>query len=91
MSQAACLSAGPGRQGHGLTLAFFLPLLAVFTADSGIFGVPLTVLLDNDRKKDPEVKVPLVLQKVSPVLKGGESEVELTGCFLLRTVEPLQR
>ncbi|KAH0504216.1 Rho GTPase-activating protein 28 [Microtus ochrogaster] len=31
--------------------------------DSGIFGVPLTFLLDNDRKKDPEVKVPLVLQK----------------------------
>ncbi|VTJ78005.1 Hypothetical predicted protein [Marmota monax] len=31
--------------------------------DNGIFGVPLTVLLDNDRKKDPEVKVPLVLQK----------------------------
>ncbi|XP_030192298.1 rho GTPase-activating protein 28 isoform X3 [Lynx canadensis] len=31
--------------------------------DTGIFGVPLTVLLDNDRKKDPGVKVPLVLQK----------------------------
>lgn len=33
--------------------------------DNGIFGVSLTVLLDNDRKKDPAVKVPLVLQKVS--------------------------
>uniref|UniRef100_A0A2K5KRX1 Rho GTPase activating protein 28 n=1 Tax=Cercocebus atys TaxID=9531 RepID=A0A2K5KRX1_CERAT len=31
--------------------------------DNGIFGVPLTVLLDSDRKKDPAVKVPLVLQK----------------------------
>uniref|UniRef100_A0A2I3G451 Rho GTPase activating protein 28 n=1 Tax=Nomascus leucogenys TaxID=61853 RepID=A0A2I3G451_NOMLE len=31
--------------------------------DNGIFGVPLTVLLDSDRKKDPGVKVPLVLQK----------------------------
>ncbi|KAI2586081.1 Rho GTPase activating protein 28, partial [Homo sapiens] len=31
--------------------------------DNGIFGVPLTVLLDGDRKKDPGVKVPLVLQK----------------------------
>ncbi|XP_070485563.1 rho GTPase-activating protein 28 isoform X4 [Equus przewalskii] len=31
--------------------------------DNGIFGVPLTILLDNDRKKDPGVKVPLVLQK----------------------------
>uniref|UniRef100_A0A8C9AUV1 Rho GTPase activating protein 28 n=1 Tax=Prolemur simus TaxID=1328070 RepID=A0A8C9AUV1_PROSS len=31
--------------------------------DSGIFGVPLTVLLENDRRKDPGVKVPLVLQK----------------------------
>uniref|UniRef100_A0A2K6UGW6 Rho GTPase activating protein 28 n=1 Tax=Saimiri boliviensis boliviensis TaxID=39432 RepID=A0A2K6UGW6_SAIBB len=31
--------------------------------DNGIFGVPLAVLLDSDRKKDPGVKVPLVLQK----------------------------
>ncbi|KAB0405421.1 hypothetical protein E2I00_018927 [Balaenoptera physalus] len=31
--------------------------------DSGIFGVPLTVLLENDRRKDAGVKVPLVLQK----------------------------
>ncbi|KAK2493446.1 hypothetical protein MC885_019421 [Smutsia gigantea] len=31
--------------------------------DNGIFGVPLAALLDSDRKKDPGVKVPLVLQK----------------------------
>ncbi|KAK7813907.1 hypothetical protein U0070_011014 [Myodes glareolus] len=49
--------------------------------DSGIFGVPLTVLLDNDRKKDPEVKVPLVLQKFFQ--KVEESGLESEGIFRL--------
>ncbi|XP_076774163.1 rho GTPase-activating protein 28 isoform X3 [Arvicanthis niloticus] len=49
--------------------------------DNGIFGVPLTVLLDNDRKKDPEVKVPLVLQKFFQ--KVEESGLESEGIFRL--------
>ncbi|KAL1770941.1 rho GTPase-activating protein 28 [Sigmodon hispidus] len=49
--------------------------------DSGIFGVPLTVLLENDRKKDPEVKVPLVLQKFFQ--KVEESGLESEGIFRL--------
>ncbi|XP_031224508.1 rho GTPase-activating protein 28 isoform X2 [Mastomys coucha] len=49
--------------------------------DSGIFGVPLTVLLDNDRKKDPAVKVPLVLQKFFQ--KVEESGLESEGIFRL--------
>ncbi|KAM4803187.1 rho GTPase-activating protein 28 isoform X3 [Urocitellus parryii] len=49
--------------------------------DNGIFGVPLTVLLDNDRKKDPEVKVPLVLQKFFE--KVEESGLESEGIFRL--------
>lgn len=44
--------------------SFFLSQL-FSNEDNGIFGVPLTVLLESDRKKDPAVKVPLVLQKVS--------------------------
>ncbi|XP_062057364.1 rho GTPase-activating protein 28 isoform X2 [Lepus europaeus] len=52
--------------------------------DNGIFGVPLTVLLDNDRKKDPGVKVPLVLQKFFEKVEdsGLESEgiFRLSGC-----------
>uniref|UniRef100_A0A8C5KY95 Rho GTPase activating protein 28 n=1 Tax=Jaculus jaculus TaxID=51337 RepID=A0A8C5KY95_JACJA len=49
--------------------------------DSGIFGVPLAVLLDNDRKKDPAVKVPLVLQKFFE--KVEESGLESEGIFRL--------
>uniref|UniRef100_A0A8C2VG60 Rho GTPase activating protein 28 n=2 Tax=Chinchilla lanigera TaxID=34839 RepID=A0A8C2VG60_CHILA len=49
--------------------------------DNGIFGVPLTVLLDNDHKKDPAVKVPLVLQKFFE--KVEESGLESEGIFRL--------
>nr|XP_012601637.1 rho GTPase-activating protein 28 isoform X2 [Microcebus murinus] len=49
--------------------------------DSGIFGVPLTVLLENDRRKDPGVKVPLVLQKFFE--KVEESGLESEGIFRL--------
>ncbi|XP_025285266.2 rho GTPase-activating protein 28 isoform X6 [Canis lupus dingo] len=49
--------------------------------DNGIFGVPLTVLLDNDRKKDPGVKVPLVLQKFFETVE--ESGLESEGIFRL--------
>ncbi|XP_053520277.1 rho GTPase-activating protein 28 isoform X2 [Artibeus jamaicensis] len=49
--------------------------------DNGIFGVPLTALLDNDRKKDPGVKVPLVLQKFFE--KVEESGLESEGIFRL--------
>ncbi|XP_069885648.1 rho GTPase-activating protein 28 isoform X2 [Dipodomys merriami] len=49
--------------------------------DNGIFGVPLTVLLENDRKKDPGVKVPFVLQKFFE--KVEESGLESEGIFRL--------
>ncbi|XP_007196245.2 rho GTPase-activating protein 28 isoform X6 [Balaenoptera acutorostrata] len=49
--------------------------------DSGIFGVPLTVLLENDRRKDAGVKVPLVLQKFFQ--KVEESGLESEGIFRL--------
>ncbi|XP_053427815.1 rho GTPase-activating protein 28 [Nycticebus coucang] len=49
--------------------------------DSGIFGVPLTVLLENDRRKDPDIKVPLVLQKFFE--KVEESGLESEGIFRL--------
>lgn len=34
-------------------------------ADSGLFGVPLTVLLEQDQKKVPGTRIPLIFQKVS--------------------------
>uniref|UniRef100_H0WFX5 Rho GTPase activating protein 28 n=1 Tax=Otolemur garnettii TaxID=30611 RepID=H0WFX5_OTOGA len=49
--------------------------------DSGIFGVPLIVLLENDRRKDPDIKVPLVLQKFFE--KVEESGLESEGIFRL--------
>ncbi|XP_047193811.1 rho GTPase-activating protein 28 isoform X1 [Hippoglossus stenolepis] len=44
--------------------------------DSGVFGVPLNFLLENDRKKFPGVKVPIVLQKLLCIL---EQSVETEG------------
>nr|XP_054594717.1 rho GTPase-activating protein 28 [Nothobranchius furzeri] len=37
--------------------------------DSGVFGVSLNSLLENDRKKFPEVKVPVVFQKLLCILE----------------------
>ena len=62
-------------------LTLFLSLL-FYNEDSGIFGVPLTVLLENDRRKDSGVKVPLVLQKVSTVYITGKF-IELCACSML--------
>ncbi|KAG8521098.1 Rho GTPase-activating protein 28, partial [Galemys pyrenaicus] len=66
--------------------AFGIPLKRTKTEkvkgrDNGIFGVPLTVLLDNDKKKDPGVKVPFVLQKFFE--KVEESGLESEGIFRL--------
>ncbi|XP_062236070.1 rho GTPase-activating protein 28 isoform X2 [Platichthys flesus] len=44
--------------------------------DSGVFGVPLNFLLENDRKKFPGVKVPIVYQKLLCIL---EQSVETEG------------
>lgn len=33
-------------------------------AESGLFGVPLTSLLDQDQKRIPGTKVPVILQRV---------------------------
>ncbi|KAJ1068193.1 hypothetical protein K5549_007481 [Capra hircus] len=49
--------------------------------DTGIFGVPLTVLLENDRRKDSGVRVPFVLQKFFE--KVEESGLESEGIFRL--------
>ncbi|KAF1463746.1 Rho GTPase-activating protein 18, partial [Spheniscus demersus] len=35
------------------------------TKDSGLFGVPLSVLLEQDQKKVPGTKIPLIFQKVN--------------------------
>jgi hypothetical protein len=34
-------------------------------ADSGLFGIPLTILLEQDQRKVPGTRIPLIFQKVS--------------------------
>ncbi|XP_070842294.1 rho GTPase-activating protein 28 [Chaetodon trifascialis] len=46
------------------------------TRDSGVFGVPLNSLLDNDRKTCPGVKVPVVFQKLLCILEQGGLQTE---------------
>lgn len=38
--------------------------LSLYFSDSGLFGVPLSVLLEQDQKKVPGTKIPLIFQKV---------------------------
>nr|XP_061810225.1 rho GTPase-activating protein 28-like [Nerophis lumbriciformis] len=44
--------------------------------DGAVFGVPLEVLLDRDRKKSPGVKVPVVFQKLLCVLQQSGLRTE---------------
>jgi len=39
--------------------------LLLYSSDSGLFGVPLSVLLEQDQKKVPGTKIPLIFQKVN--------------------------
>ncbi|XP_060631055.2 rho GTPase-activating protein 28 isoform X1 [Anolis sagrei] len=45
--------------------------------ENGLFGVPLAVLLENDQKKVPGIKVPLIFQKL--LLKLEETGLETEG------------
>ncbi|XP_028428506.1 rho GTPase-activating protein 28 [Perca flavescens] len=46
------------------------------TRDSGVFGVPLNSLLENDRKTFPGVKVPVVFQKLLCILEQTGLQTE---------------
>ncbi|XP_077208856.1 rho GTPase-activating protein 28 isoform X2 [Paroedura picta] len=45
--------------------------------ENGLFGVPLTILLESDQKKFPGIKVPLIFQKL--LLKLEETGLETEG------------
>uniref|UniRef100_A0A8D0L2Z8 Rho GTPase activating protein 28 n=1 Tax=Sphenodon punctatus TaxID=8508 RepID=A0A8D0L2Z8_SPHPU len=45
--------------------------------ENGLFGVPLTLLLENDQKKVPGTKIPLIFQKL--LLKLEETGLETEG------------
>ncbi|XP_023583682.1 rho GTPase-activating protein 18 [Trichechus manatus latirostris] len=45
-------------------------------ADSGLFGVPLTVLLEQDQRKVPGTRIPLIFQKLISQIEEGGLETE---------------
>ncbi|XP_043364015.1 rho GTPase-activating protein 28 isoform X3 [Dermochelys coriacea] len=44
--------------------------------ENGLFGVPLTILLENDQKKVPGIKIPLIFQKLLLTLEETGLETE---------------
>ncbi|XP_062428545.1 rho GTPase-activating protein 18 isoform X2 [Rhea pennata] len=46
------------------------------TKDSGLFGVPLSVLLEQDQKKVPGTKTPLIFQKLISQIEEATLETE---------------
>ncbi|XP_006834737.1 PREDICTED: rho GTPase-activating protein 18-like [Chrysochloris asiatica] len=46
------------------------------TKDFGLFGVPLTVLLEQDQKKVPGTRIPLIFQKLISRIEEGGLETE---------------
>ncbi|XP_019393566.1 PREDICTED: rho GTPase-activating protein 18 isoform X2 [Crocodylus porosus] len=50
--------------------------LKIKTKDSGLFGVPLAVLLEQDQKKVPGTKIPLILQKLISQIEEARLDTE---------------
>ncbi|XP_072499398.1 rho GTPase-activating protein 18 isoform X1 [Notamacropus eugenii] len=46
------------------------------TKDSGLFGVPLSVLLEQDQKRVPGTRIPLIFQKLISRIEDGGLETE---------------
>ncbi|XP_069866876.1 rho GTPase-activating protein 18 isoform X4 [Dipodomys merriami] len=46
------------------------------TKDSGLFGVPLTTLLEQDQRKVPGTRIPLIFQKLISRIEEGGLETE---------------
>ncbi|CAJ1077342.1 rho GTPase-activating protein 18 isoform X2 [Xyrichtys novacula] len=46
------------------------------TKESGLFGVPLTTLLDQDQKRAPGTKVPVILQRLISHIEGEGLDTE---------------
>ncbi|NXI51723.1 RHG18 protein, partial [Chloroceryle aenea] len=46
------------------------------TKDSGLFGVPLSILLEQDQKKVPGTKIPLIFQKLIAQIEETTLETE---------------
>ncbi|XP_029388954.1 rho GTPase-activating protein 18 isoform X2 [Mus pahari] len=46
------------------------------TRDSGLFGTPLTILLEQDQRKVPGTRIPLIFQKLISRIEEGSLETE---------------
>ncbi|XP_063166222.1 rho GTPase-activating protein 18 isoform X1 [Candoia aspera] len=46
------------------------------TKESGLFGVPLLVLLEHDQKRVPSIRIPLIFQKLISQIEDGKLETE---------------
>ncbi|XP_060229702.1 rho GTPase-activating protein 18 isoform X2 [Meriones unguiculatus] len=46
------------------------------TKDSGLFGIPLTILLEQDQRKVPGTRIPLIFQKLISRIEEGGLETE---------------
>ncbi|XP_029338358.1 rho GTPase-activating protein 18 isoform X4 [Mus caroli] len=46
------------------------------TRDSGLFGIPLTILLEQDQRKVPGTRIPLIFQKLISRIEEGSLETE---------------
>ncbi|XP_028622294.1 rho GTPase-activating protein 18 isoform X2 [Grammomys surdaster] len=46
------------------------------TRDSGLFGIPLTILLEQDQRKVPGTRIPLIFQKLISRIEEGGLETE---------------
>lgn len=46
------------------------------TRDSGLFGIPLTILLEQDQRKVPGTRIPLIFQKLISCIEEGGLETE---------------
>ncbi|KAJ8797397.1 hypothetical protein J1605_017625 [Eschrichtius robustus] len=53
-----------------------LKAVKIKTKDSGLFCVPLTVLLEQDQKKVPGTRIPLIFQKLISRIEEGGLETE---------------
>uniref|UniRef100_A0A8C8SIN4 Rho GTPase-activating protein 18 n=1 Tax=Pelusios castaneus TaxID=367368 RepID=A0A8C8SIN4_9SAUR len=50
--------------------------IKIKTKDSGLFGVPLSVLLEQDQKKEPSTRIPLIFHKLISQIEEARLDTE---------------
>lgn len=65
----------------------YLPHTCINFAENVVFGVPLSMLLANDRKRDPQATIPLVFIEVNCYMKSASSIEPCHGTQMLSFLE----